>query len=729
MDAGEVQIRVTAQVAQAMASLTELGTLAKKTFQEMTSTAKDAESGYSQLDGIVTRMIERVAVMYALHGGAAFIEDIYKQAKALEDMSNNLDIGIGKLQEWEYATEKSGVKMTALTQAADVLGRKMAKGEDGVASAIDTLGLSWEALWRADPGERFDQVARAVAEVQDKITRTGLEVQLFGTDKIDGLVKHLQGLEQQANDTVKSLALAANAYQQEWDWIKKIGAEWFVAASNYVAYQNLAHSGQMGAAAMVAGQETGYDPKTGETVPMSDLSEKEQLRQRIATIEAQLNSMRAGVNSPPNPFLSQNPMGVGKQPGQLNPLNPSGSKEDLAAITATERELTQAAQAREQAERQADEVIMKNYRQQLDVLQRLSKENASWISTSEKYSTEVAKLQGMGPSVTPDVDRIKNLNELSTKMSELTSKSLAEANSETTRAAISVAGYKEQLKIMQETLDLQLKLATNNDIGEAQAKAKNNARFGLDYNGVPNQIANNPMVVDARKRTELESQTAPQADGSPGINTERSKLLDEQFLESVGSGTKAFDEMVKEMDASNAAYLAARDAANEVANAHRGAAAAADSFINKVTNISTPDALNPRNGDVNDQANKAGGMLAYDDSGNPYTYRPGINAAPKPGSGPGIHLTAGAGSAAGLPQHVAGGPVDEGPAYLHGGEYVVPKGGMLIAQGGGGKGDTYHVNLSGMMTSTDPNGLAMIEKTVKKAIDSVARQNRKYPSA
>jgi hypothetical protein len=101
-------------------------------------------------------------------------------------------------------------------------------------------------------------------------------------------------------------------------------------------------------------------------------------------------------------------------------------------------------------------------------------------------------------------------------------------------------------------------------------------------------------------------------------------------------------------------------------------------------------------------------MSAYDSYGNPYVYVPGPHAAQPV-------------SYSGIPGYETGGPVPTtGPAIVHGGEYVVPKGGTLVSGGGG---DIY-VNVTGAFGTMD-QVTAAVQKGIYAATGlKVSRSSR-----
>ena len=79
-----------------------------------------------------------------------------------------------------------------------------------------------------------------------------------------------------------------------------------------------------------------------------------------------------------------------------------------------------------------------------------------------------------------------------------------------------------------------------------------------------------------------------------------------------------------------------------------------------------------------------------------------------------------------VPGFKEGGPTTEGPAMLHGNEYVVPEKGALVMRGGGGSTLTVNMHVSGVL---DPRTIDQISKGVKDEIMRAVKSSRQFGSA
>lgn len=304
--------------------------------------------GVGQLEGIATRMIERFLILAAVRGSVQLVEGLFETADALVKTADNLDITTTKLQIWEFAGDKAGVSTATLTGLLQTLNKKMAAGSDSTVSAIDELGLSYEALWQMDPATRFETVVNAIGHVEDGIKRAGLETDLFGTDKIDGLVRHFEELTRQAEksgtvmgpETVRQLSGTWEAYKETGKWILAIAADWLAAAQNQYAYNQL--QGNPQAQAYLRGEDiSGNDPN------------------------AVANTMADSLGSPKGPAL---PKPLANAPYDPNDkaamayLNAAAAAEAASAreMIAAEQAAEKYAQAWEKAQKQTEDLWTKD---------------------------------------------------------------------------------------------------------------------------------------------------------------------------------------------------------------------------------------------------------------------------------------------------------------------------------------------------------------------------------
>lgn len=183
--------------------------------------AKESADAFDKLGGMATRIVERMAILYALRGTFKFVEDIIAGAHETEMLAESLDMTTTKVQELQYAATQTDVPFTTLTSAADHLQRALARDDQSVVKALTDVGIKFDDIRSKRGGEAFDLAAAAVANLGDRVTRAGVEMALFGTDKVDPAVKKLHELEQAARDANVVLSdgqiKALDELSKKWD--------------------------------------------------------------------------------------------------------------------------------------------------------------------------------------------------------------------------------------------------------------------------------------------------------------------------------------------------------------------------------------------------------------------------------------------------------------------------------------------------------------------------------
>lgn len=206
-------------------------------------TAEKSGEQMTQLDRVATRLVERMVILYALKETANFTIGLFKSAEALRDLLEQSDLSLEKLQEIQFAADQTGVPFTKATTAIDTFDKKLAEMKMGTADALAGLGLSFEKLFAMNPDERFDAVAAAIAKLPTQLQRTKAEVELFGTDAIDPLIKNFENLKKSAlesgqildTDTINTLADTAKMYRGLGDEVGAVASKMIIDAQNVIA--------------------------------------------------------------------------------------------------------------------------------------------------------------------------------------------------------------------------------------------------------------------------------------------------------------------------------------------------------------------------------------------------------------------------------------------------------------------------------------------------------------
>lgn len=206
--------------------------------QKSSESVRAVSSGFEQMDRLAVRMVERMAVFYALKESFGFVTGLYEGAAAMVALSEESGYSINRLQELQYAADISGVKFEKFTSAADSFNKKLAEMKPTTVDTLAGLSIGFNQLFSLDPDGRLNLVATAIGNIPDRLQRAKAEVALFGTDAIDPMIKNLLELEKAArdanavmgDDTTRVLAQAATAYRDAGHEVSTFFSNMFAGA-------------------------------------------------------------------------------------------------------------------------------------------------------------------------------------------------------------------------------------------------------------------------------------------------------------------------------------------------------------------------------------------------------------------------------------------------------------------------------------------------------------------
>jgi hypothetical protein len=103
-----------------------------------------------------------------------------KTAEQLTTVAERTGIAASELDRLQRIGVPSKTTLDDIARAADTLGRNLAGGKDSTAEALRSVGLSIEGVMRLSPADRFEDVGRAVASIEDPAKRAAAAYKLFG---------------------------------------------------------------------------------------------------------------------------------------------------------------------------------------------------------------------------------------------------------------------------------------------------------------------------------------------------------------------------------------------------------------------------------------------------------------------------------------------------------------------------------------------------------------------
>lgn len=198
--------------------------------KETEEAATSAGRTLDQTAGMAQRLVERLAILYAIRGVFQFTTNLFESADALVKMNGATDMTIGKLQEIQYAAEQTGVPFTKVTTAIDTMDRKLSEAKASTGDALIGIGLSFQQVFDLNPDQRFDAIVAAIAALPTQLQRTKAEAEIFGTEALDPMIKRFGELSDAAHrnnvvmddETVKALSNTVRMYRSFWGDISPI---------------------------------------------------------------------------------------------------------------------------------------------------------------------------------------------------------------------------------------------------------------------------------------------------------------------------------------------------------------------------------------------------------------------------------------------------------------------------------------------------------------------------
>lgn len=194
---------------------------AKQGLKNVGDGAEKTTDQLSQLNSLAIRLMERLLIFYALRETFTFVTGLYSAAEAMTKLQDQSELTLVKIQELQYGASVTDIPFNKVAEAVDNFDKKLAEMKMSTADVLASLGLSFGQLFAMSPDERFDAIATAIASLPTQLQRTKAEVELFGSDAIDPLIKNYLALTKAAHDsnsivgdeTINALSNTAKMYK------------------------------------------------------------------------------------------------------------------------------------------------------------------------------------------------------------------------------------------------------------------------------------------------------------------------------------------------------------------------------------------------------------------------------------------------------------------------------------------------------------------------------------
>jgi hypothetical protein len=175
------------------------------------------------LTSIIKRYAGPTAVLGAIKATMTWTDN-------LTDLAKQTGINTTALQRWDGVAKANGDTLNQLTTAAQRLGADLVQGDKSVVAGITKLGFSVDQLLKMDPAQRFEEVAKAIAEIKDPAMQAALAEDVLkrsGIELLDTMKDLGNGAKTWApplgEEYVAAGAMMQNAFEQSLDAAKKLG--------------------------------------------------------------------------------------------------------------------------------------------------------------------------------------------------------------------------------------------------------------------------------------------------------------------------------------------------------------------------------------------------------------------------------------------------------------------------------------------------------------------------
>jgi hypothetical protein len=627
----QARANVAALEAQ-MGGLAKGVTDARSPIDDLGRSANTSADGLAKMEGMAIRIVERMAILYALRAGFQFVEGIFDASKKLEILSSDMDVSVEGVQRLQHIADDAYVPMNRLASAIDTMTKKLTTDDGGAARALDSVGLKISDVRNMRGEDAFDLIATSVGSVEDHVKRAGDEFAIFGTDKIDRVVHGYTDLKKGADSVndmltgpqVDALASAGKAWDRYWASVRGQAAR--TAAT-------IAQGGQRGGVSGIATSLIGLTPYLGEHPEESTglgFGEgggivTDVLRQ-IQLIFTGGPDRLSGVNKPLREDSGQainetyySRLSAGAAPGGtaagLGSSDPAVRRAALASLEASAERETNTARTRMEVEREEAKVLH-----------------------------EIRTLEG------------GRLND-------------AEALLKMT------SNMKAELESSQKAMKEFAAAATS----ELAARDSTQAARGYDPRGNAIALSNTPEIIRQRALDEL----ARSSKQTPGVDTTfRKQQIEDDYVKNLEAATKAAAENLTVVVGLSTAERAATTSADNLSKSHAGAVQAGTAMTATFGQFTQVMAgaipiINLQTGQNTQGTDPR--VLGYMSQG----YTQGEAMALASGS-PNVNL-----GGPKLRSFDTGGPVtQDGPIMAHAGEFVVPKEGALMKSASGSSSPT-----------------------------------------
>lgn len=212
----ELLIKISADTAGLVASMTRTGQVIDQLAGKMGDTAKDHIAGGFFKAELAVHAFEK-ALEFLKEQTIDIVKEQYQHIDALTVMSNRTGIATESLVAMQEAGEHVHVSIEDIDIGLKRLQISMSAAADATSDArttLEFLGLDFKELKRLKPEDQMVEIAKAISQIKDPADKTAAAVEFFGRSGAKVVEAMKDGLEEAKEETEK-LGLAFSNLEGE----------------------------------------------------------------------------------------------------------------------------------------------------------------------------------------------------------------------------------------------------------------------------------------------------------------------------------------------------------------------------------------------------------------------------------------------------------------------------------------------------------------------------------
>jgi len=226
MLAGEVEIRLMAEVARLRADMDAATNVVRKNTKQMETLAQQASKSFGQMGSHIRTVLGTLGIALGVRQMASFVQGVIDIQDEVIKLSPKLNMSIGEIVGLKHAVELTGVSFEGIQKGLKSLSSSLFDASMGLKTATDSFELLKINIRDGSGNLKstttiLDEIADAFAGMEDSTEKTALAVKLFGRAGLD-MIPLLNGgseaLRTMADEGRKLLPITEESAMRAEEW-------------------------------------------------------------------------------------------------------------------------------------------------------------------------------------------------------------------------------------------------------------------------------------------------------------------------------------------------------------------------------------------------------------------------------------------------------------------------------------------------------------------------------